>query len=109
MTRARLFGATLVALILALPALAQNKNTGGVVDADDALRPGTVSGKIQKYSGNSLVLRTESVRYELKPGVTGNSNREVQNIIRQQSELNRAQARVQNARNPRDAARAMQD
>jgi hypothetical protein len=109
MKRMHLTLSCLLALGLALPALAQGKKKGGDVpdvDAEAALKPGDISGKIDKVSGNSLTLRVNYDRLELKPQANRNNNN-YRNLARQQQAIARAQTRLAQARTPQQAASAI--
>ena len=113
MKRASLIGAGAVALFLVLPVQGQDKKPPrkptDVVEAEKILPPGTYAGKILTLSGNLFTLRIEYQTLELKPGYRPprNANRQVQNLINQQSKLAQLQMKAQTARTPKQYASYM--
>src|SRR5204863_6584233 len=103
MRRAHLAGAALLALTLAPPARAQDRNKdpkkpAQVLEASKVLRPGDVVGKLLRSSGNTFTLRLEFDTVELKPGARASSaNRQQQNLINQQQKLARLQQQLATA------------
>jgi hypothetical protein len=110
MKRVALTLSCLLALAVAMPAAAQNKKKPPAdkvpdVDAEKALQPGDISGKVHTLSGNSLTLRVEYERLELKKGSNRGPNYD--SLIRQQQAIARAQQRLATARSPRQMASAL--
>lgn len=100
--------------LLALPATAQDKKKDKklleVKDAEDALKPGPISGKITQASETSVYLRVEYEHLELTQPIekiNAKGNRQLLSLLEQQKKLARAREDVLRARNPREQHRAM--
>lgn len=113
-----LAGLTMLALTLSAQAQKDKKKppakgqAAPVVDAEKALKPGTISGKAMAVTETSIQLRVEYQHLELKNpggagGKGGGGNQQAQ-LIRQQQQIAQAQMRVRMAKNPREAYQAMQ-
>lgn len=104
-------------LALAMPGQAQDKKkdkkkpVAEVIDAEKALQPGKISGKVTSASEGTLRLRVEYIHYELKPGTkTGaKADPQLQKLLRQQQQLARIQRELATARNPREQYKALQE
>src|SRR5262249_3364434 len=112
-----LAGAAVLFFALAVPGQAQDqKKKDGkkpaveVVDAENALKPGKITGKILTYSENSLRLRVEFEHLELKDPKKLNriQNSQLREAIYEQQQLARVQRDLLNARNAREQAHALQ-
>jgi hypothetical protein len=106
--------AVLAALACAVPAQAQrdkkDKKTGTIVDAEDALKPGVLVGKLDRVADNSIVVRTDIERLELRDKNGGrNASRQQLQLIRRQQQLERARRELARARKPQDQLREMRE
>jgi hypothetical protein len=114
--RRRFVGAALV-LALALPAAADDKKPDASKDVNaDALTPGEITGKLVSVPGSdgAFTLEVQYQRLELKdPNALGRAenseNREVQQLVRVQRDIERIQADLARSRNPRDYAHHLRD
>jgi hypothetical protein len=95
-------------------AQAQGKKNPGkkpavpVVEAESALKPGQLAGKLGQVSGSALTLRVEFDRLELKSNTgRGTNGRNNTNLIRMQQRMAQAQQRLQTARTPQQRMSAM--
>jgi len=117
MRRVHLAWAGVLALVLALPAQAQDKKKdkaakdklASVLDAAQFLKPGQYDGKLDTVNGSTFILRIEFQRYELKPGAQNsrNTNRQYQNVLRDYNHLAQAQQRLAQARTPAQQMNAL--
>jgi len=120
MNALRLAGTGLLFLALAVPAQAQkdkkkdDKKVGEVLDAEKALRPGHISGKVSTATETSLILRVEYEHLELKDPKAANKintagNRQLEQVLRAQQQMANARDRMMRARNQQEYYRALQD
>src|SRR5262245_37417104 len=111
----RLAGTGLLSLVLVVPAPAQNdrkkddKSTAEPLEAEKVLQPGKFSGKVAQVSETSLQLRLDYVHYELNPKAAkaNRGDRQLQQLLRQQSQLAQARDRYLRARTPQEQYRAL--
>jgi hypothetical protein len=119
----RIYTAGLLALALAGPALAQGKKDPKgkteLVDAEDALKPGQLVGKVMQATETAMLVRVEHTHVEVDEKALQNAlqkqrnpqvNRnQVQQILRQQQQMRQMRERLARARNPQEQMRAMQE
>jgi hypothetical protein len=108
----QLAGVGFLTLTLVIPVQAQDKKKDKTpatepIDAEKALKPGKIPGKLTMASESSLRLRVESIRYELKPGAKPDQG--TQQLLNLQQRIGRAQQRALNARNQNEYVRALQE